>query len=133
MHSTGIYSWDLLGPDDVHHWEVDTEAVTANIIHRTHSRLYPMDPRLDINALARELIAAINNGNDDDRLEWTPDRRRVHVKISVAIPETNKQTTSDRRKRFRSALEEGLAAGWDKVRPYTYEKRPLSHANAVRE
>lgn len=73
-----------------------------------------MQARLDVEALAEEIAALIVSRKEDDRLRWYEDGQ-VRVLIGKVLPEASavKQTLAGRRKRFRAALAERLAAeGW---------------------
>lgn len=106
-------------------WTVDLDAVTVSVDERRYRQLRPQAPRLDVRPIADEIARIIVDGSDDDRLEWSPDRRKVHVLVNAVIPATVRETTTARRRRLRTALDARLeAAGWT-PRPgaWRYERR----------
>lgn len=88
----------------LHRWEVNTEQPEARIVNTSVRQLSPKSQVMDIKKVANETATLIFNGLDDPRLTWLEDRQRVQVNIVEVIPETNKQTTQGRRKRFREIL-----------------------------
>ena len=85
-----------------------------------------MQPGLDVEPLAVEIVSLIEGGVDDERIKWSADRSRVTVVIGQFIPDSGpKQTVTARRKRFKKMLSEALvAAGWQEVTgtsPNTWE------------
>ncbi len=81
-----------------------------------------MQSRLNVLPLADSVAKAIVGGADDPWLKWSADRKSVSVQIGKVIPDTGPaQTTINRRKRFRVALDQRLsAAGWSTARPNIY-------------
>jgi hypothetical protein len=74
--------------------------------------------------LAKSVADAIINFDHNNKyLEWKDDNK-VKVIIGSIIPETKKQTTTSRRKRFRNELDEMLKPhGWSRpLKSYIYEK-----------
>ena len=105
-------------------WEVDTEKREAHIAQRSHRQLTPMDARLNVNTLVEELATLIKAGADDPRLVWKDGKSTVRIDIGRTIPATNKQTTADRRRRFREALLVRTAAnGWEQLPRYAFRVR----------
>jgi hypothetical protein len=97
----------------VHHWEVDVEQGTANIVDERRRQLYPQSPRMDTKLRAKEVADRILNAIDHPTLEWNSDRTYVILKISEIIPEGYAQTTTARRKRFNKQLETiMIEQGW---------------------
>jgi len=107
---------------DLHHWEVNVQTGYATIRRIGKRQLEPMSRPLNVGPIAEKVADAIVNHQKNDWLVW----KRVsfvQVRISLIIPETNLQTTTARRKRFRKALTEMLKpAGWNEVRPNFYER-----------
>ena len=94
-------------------WTIDLDAVAVSVDERRFRQLRPQAARIDVRSIADEIAGLIVEGADDDRLEWSSDRRQVHVLIGVVIPATYRQTTTARRRRFRDALDERLdTEGW---------------------
>ena len=98
---------------EVQSWTVNVEDRSVELMGSRPRQLTKAAPRLDVVPLARQCLDEMNAGPEggSDWLMW-PDETRVRVKISRIIPETNKQTTAGRRKRFREALND-LAAATD--------------------
>ena len=85
-------------------------------------QLRPKQPPFKVEPVVDDLIRHIVHQTADERLEWTSDG---DVKIIInKIDELNtefQQTRADRRKRFREALDKGLAeAGWEKIGHYRF-------------
>lgn len=94
-------------------WCVDLESTTAHPVGSRRRQIRSMAPRIDVRALADEVVSLMNAGVDDERLRWSADRTRVTVRIGRVIPPGVKQTVEDRRRRFRKALCEAAASsGW---------------------
>jgi hypothetical protein len=106
---------------EVQHWSVNVETGEASLDRVTQRQLSPTDKRLDVKALARDVADLIMSGTDDERLAWSDGKQRVTVVMSKTVPETHKQTTTARRKRFRAALEPMLAeAAWNRAPDWSY-------------
>ena len=98
---------------NLHHWEVDVEQGTANIVKEGYRQLRPTSPRMDTESRAKEVANNILNGLDHPTLEWNSDRDYVVLKISKIIPQGFAQTTVNRRKRFNKQLEDIMVEhGW---------------------
>ena len=111
---------------EIQEWTVDVDKAEAIVETRGHRQMRPMQPRLDVEPLAVEIVSLIEGGVDDERLKWSADRSRVTVVIGQVIPDSGpKQTVTARRKRFKKMLSEALvAAGWQEVTgtsPNTWE------------
>jgi len=91
---------------------VDLDVGSASLTDKRRRRVKPGDKPLDVKALADELSQAILSQDDDKPLQWTV-QGTVRVKIAEIVPDTNKQTTSGRRKRLWKELEQDLKPhGW---------------------
>lgn len=98
---------------ELHHWEVDLTSASASIIKIGRRQLTPMDKRMDTLAKAQETARVIQSKSDHESLIWTEPGVHVVVQISNVIPETNQQTTQNRRKKYRDHLERiMLEHGW---------------------
>ena len=111
---------------EIQEWTVDVDKAEADVETRGYRQLLPMQPRLDVEPLAVEIVSLIEGGVDDERLKWSADRSRVTVVIGQVIPDSGpKQTVTARRKRFKKMLSEALVAGgWREVTgtsPNTWE------------
>ena len=98
------------------------DALTAQHGSVGRRQIRPMQPRLDVRPLAKEVSELIIQGNKDLRLRWNDDGS-VRVLIGEILPKDSavKQTLEGRRKRFSAHLD-GLmdGAGWSKVRHSVY-------------
>ena len=97
-------------------WRIDVQKGVAEFAEHPRGRLVGerAEP-LKVEPLVGEIETLVREGKEDLRLKWLS-TNCVRVQISEVIPATNKQTTSERRKRFIKALEERLkVAGWHKV------------------
>ena len=114
---------------NVHKWTVNLEEGRADCDPYFGRRVVGVrDKPLKIEPIAKEICQEIMDQNkESENLIWKSDKK-VRVRIGDIIPETNKQTTAARRKRFRKALEELLIAnGWQPTRAYNiYEKTETS-------
>ena len=98
---------------NLHHWEVDVEQATANIVKKGYRQSRPTSPRINAESLAKEVANNILNAIDHPTLEWNSDRDYVVLKISEIIPQGFAQTTTARRKRFNEKLETIMVEhGW---------------------
>lgn len=96
-------------------WVVDTERRSIDQVRSRVRQLSPSAPRLDVHALAQQCLAAMMAGPEADTTGWLKwvSPSEVKLQISQVIPQTFKQTTADRRRRFSrelTALSEG--SGW---------------------
>lgn len=110
---------------EVQRWAIDVDNETVHFAHTRRRQLGALAPRLDVNSLAKRCAALIIHHMADSWLKWSS-ANEVKVDIALIIPETNKQTTIDRRKRFRKALaDELVGTGWESPRPnvWVYEQR----------
>jgi hypothetical protein len=98
-------------------WTLNVDAGTASFHEEGHSQLRPMQPRLNVEAMADEVAQMITTGQLDPRLRWYPDGA-VRVLIGEILPEHSavKETLAGRRRRFAMALVDRLGcAGWVRV------------------
>lgn len=102
---------------ELQNWRVDLEKGTATLVRTGYRQLYRMAPRLDVKPIAREISELILSNKKDERLKWYDDGR-VRVEIGKVIPDwAAKQTTTGRRKRFRTELNRLLDRhGWAPTR-----------------
>jgi len=109
----------------VYKWTINLREGTASCDQHPKRRLVGERSRpLNVEPLAKEIAQQIIDiDKNAKKLEWKSDEK-VKVLIGEVIPETNKQTTSARRKRFRNKLKELLDAhGWRTTLGYNiYEK-----------
>lgn len=97
---------------ELHHWVVNLEAKCAEISRTNVRQLSPMSTRMDCKKIAEEVADRILNGEEHETIEWRMVNYAV-LNIGKVIPETNQQTTANRRRRFREALEERMQLrGW---------------------
>jgi len=97
---------------EVHHWEVNINTRNANILKKGVKQLYPMSPRMNFKMVAEGVANQILTGEQHENIQWRTDDYVV-LNIGEVIPETNQQTTTYRRKRFRGELETIMSVhGW---------------------
>lgn len=112
----------------VHTWCVDAVAGTAKIVRRTHRQLYGTRPKLDVVALAAGVVDAVQSKTEHPAVAM---RGSVLVIAAGRVPgiqdrSAAMQTLRGRRRRFRAALTEALAAnGWREVGQYRFERAGL--------
>jgi hypothetical protein len=99
---------------ELHHWTVDVEAETARITNRTRRQLYRQSKPLKVEPIAQQVADRIRSGEIHETLRWT-DPDTVSININIVIPETTRQTTTSRRKRFYEALDELLQPEWTRT------------------
>jgi hypothetical protein len=108
-------------------WSVDVDKAEAHVETRGYRQVNAMQPRLDVEPIAAEIVSLVEGDIDDERLKWSADRSRVTVTVRRVIPTSGpKQTVEGRRKRFTKALVETMiSAGWREVTgtlPCTWER-----------
>ncbi len=102
---------------ELHCWQVNLDQMTATCIAAGHRQvgITAKSVRQDeLQQIADEIAALIQNGAADDRLSWKVSDT-VHVIAEQIIPAKSgfKRTLEGRRKRLRQVLEEVLAGlGW---------------------
>jgi hypothetical protein len=107
----------------LYEWSLDLESRTASIMRKGRRQLRPIAKKLDVKPIAESLADAIINGRRDDRIKIMADAS-VKIDIGRIIPETNQQTTTDRRKRLRRCLTALLEPhGWKELRANVYARR----------
>ena len=113
---------------EIQEWIVSVETRRATLERGSRYRqLEPQDARLNVKPIAEGVATLIVNFQDDQALKWSGDRKTVTIQIGKLIPENIQQTTTDRRKRFRAALEPLLLRkGWSVV-----PRKPNSYAAPV--
>jgi len=107
---------------EVHDWTVDVEQRSASLSGTGIRQLYPMQARLDVGPMAKEITESIVNHREDPRWRWQKDGS-VRILIGKVLPADSavKQTLEGRRRRFRQVVEEYLTdSGWPKVRVDVY-------------
>lgn len=107
---------------DTLRWVLDVEQRTAALAPPAHASFPPARPKHNMLELAEQIVRLILARREDLRLRWYSDGS-VRVAVGAILPEGVgfKQTVSNRRKKFRLALDEQLpAAGWRKVKDYVF-------------
>lgn len=100
------------GRGEIQNWQVNLVTRTAVYSQTGYRQIYPMDARFDAKSAAAEIAELVCLKGDDRRLRWRADGS-VAINTGLVVPETNKQTTLGRRKRFASELKALLTAkGW---------------------
>ena len=109
-------------------WTVNAESGQA-ICGGTvgHRLLRPMNNAMKVEPIAKEIAAAILDGQEDPRLHWK-NEAKVRVLIGKFIPDdAPKQTVDGRRKRFWEALKNELAhSDWDGPRAQYFVRKSNS-------
>ena len=107
----------------VYLWTINLKEGSANCGYPKQRFTGKRDKPLKVKPLAENIAQQIVNLNKNhEMLDWKSDRK-VKVRIAKVIPETNMQTTTARRKRFRNELEELLRPhGWHTSYYNVYEK-----------
>jgi hypothetical protein len=101
-------------------WRVDISTWTAGFDSKRYRQLTPPAKRLDVTPIAEKTADEIVSARESEALKRYPDGR-VKVLIGSLIGGSNAQTITDRRKRFRTALEALLSAkGWKTIGVNTY-------------
>lgn len=107
---------------DIQRWALNLASKEAHCETMDRRMVSKMDSRLDVNSIAQEVADLILKHSIDDRLKWNRSGT-VRVQVGKIIPETKKETTAGRRKKFRKALTEIIGEfGWQEVRPNVYHK-----------
>jgi hypothetical protein len=114
---------------ELQRWCIDLRRLRANCTRdRGYRQLQPRAEPVKIGPLAAELAEAISEGRADERIKWGHDGT-VRVVLTKVFPYGSGylQTIAGRRKRFRAALTELLAArGWREVRRDVYSRETSS-------
>jgi hypothetical protein len=104
-------------------WEINVETRTLEGGETgSYRQKFPMQPRLDVKPIAKEIAELIISKQEDNRLKWNTDGS-VRVIIGDVIPSKGifKTTLEGRRKRFHTEIESLLTTGgWHKVRANVY-------------
>ena len=100
---------------EVQTWILDLDRHLATHRIDGYRQINARDGRLDVDAIAGELARDIRERRKNMRLQWIGEFR-VRVYTEQAIPETNRQTTISRRKKFRVRLEHHLRPDWTRVK-----------------
>lgn len=109
---------------ELQYWMVNVETGIAKVAEiNSKRRVKPLQPSLDVNPIAEEIVGLILAGTNDERLKWYGDAK-VRISISKIIPNLSapKQTIAGRRKRLGKAIEARLKQhGREKVGIHTFE------------
>jgi hypothetical protein len=100
---------------EVQQWTVNIEMAEASVERGRRRQVEAKAKPVKVEPIADDLMRMIVERQNDPRLKWDGDSR-VKIVIANVIPATNQQTTSGRRKRFWTALEQKLRSnGWARV------------------
>lgn len=117
---------------DLQQWEVDVSAGIVELHSSGWRQVRPMGSRWNAKAArstAEEIANAIRADQNDPRLRWTKDRRKVLVLTSMAVPQGPAETVRGRVRRLHTNLEQILGpTGWTRGNSYWYV-RPGESAN----
>lgn len=105
----------------VYSWQVDVEHGTARMAECPRRRTVGDRAKtVKVQPIAEEIAGLILRHEPDARLIWKA-AQLVRLNIGGIIPATNQQTTSARRRRFKTALESELAPhGWKRTGVNTF-------------
>jgi hypothetical protein len=108
---------------ELQRWHVDLGRLQASCIKdRGYRQLRQRAEPVKTSPITAELAEAISEGRADDRLKWGHDGT-ARVVLVFPYGSGYMQTIAGRRKRFRTALTELLAArGWREVRRDVYSR-----------
>jgi len=70
---------------DLQEWTVNVEEGTASCIRSGFRQLEPMAKALKVAPVVKELVQLIEEGSEDQRLNWSGDGQRVTVSLRKAI------------------------------------------------
>lgn len=110
-------------------WTVNVEKMTVACVEARHRQVRPMQARLDLAAIAEEIVAQVVNRQQDHRLKWYADGR-VRVLVGKVLLEgaAVRQTLAGRRKRLRAAVKERLEMErWEEVSVHVYRPWATKH------
>ncbi len=106
-------------------WTVDVDEGVASSEPAGHRQLYKMAGRLNLRPVAEKIVDIIAQGKDDERLRWSPDRKRVTILLRRTLEQAAAEqgvssgyarTIEGRTKRLKNELAPMLeAAGWAPV------------------
>jgi len=109
---------------EIQKWELNTEKRTALFSNTGYRQIKPKQKNLDVKLIAEDTAKLIVNKEKHERLRWSEDGS-VYVQIGKIIPEDSsfKETVVNRRKRFRTQLDEILEKkDWQKLSNNHYKK-----------
>jgi hypothetical protein len=107
---------------EIQSWTLDLDCKTARVEVSGKRQLEAKARAMKTAPLAETICKLILDRTEDSRLVWKDDRK-VRIDIEKVIPATNQQTTSSRRKRFRTDLQTILSAhGWRMTTINTFER-----------
>ena len=110
--------------DELQHWSVDLDEMTAEITKIGYRQEYPMAARVSVKSMAAEIAERILNSDDDDRLQRLDDGT-VKVLASSIFPTNSgfKRTVEGRRRSLCGYIGDVLADhGWEKLRWNRFKK-----------
>jgi len=101
------------GNAEVQSWDVDLSEATAKV-NPSGKRVLHRNKTIDVGDLAKVVSELVVSGSKHEWLQWISPSA-VSILISKIVPQTNKQTTASRRKRFIKSLTTILSQkGWTK-------------------
>lgn len=106
----------------VQEWEINVQKKIALCENVRYRQVYKREPKLNVRQIAQEIVQLIIEGKQDERLKWYKDGS-VRIHIGKILPEGSsfKQTLINRRKRFRTAMDELMIdSGWQKIKHNLY-------------
>ena len=119
---TGVESSPGVPSGPAQEWELDLNTNRASLAKPPPRPFQPTRPKFNMPELAEQVARLIQERRQDPRLRWYSDGS-VRFAVGIMFPEGAgfKQTVSNRRRKFRLAMDEKLtAAGWRRVKDYVY-------------
>lgn len=106
------------------HWHVDVEAGTATLGKVGWRQNKPQSDDFPVKATAAEVIEAIRNGQNHDRLQWDgPNKVKLMTTKLFSEGSGYRRTVEGQRKRFRSYVTEALLVeSWKRLGNDLFER-----------
>jgi hypothetical protein len=108
------HGWTAMGSTraELQRWGVDLDRKVADWVKDGYRQIEKRDSAFNVKPIADELSKLIQEGRQDERLQWAASGR-VRVLFGKIIPTTNKRTTEGRKARLVGALERRMIPiGW---------------------
>ena len=112
---------------EIQHWEVNVDELTAKCDLTWYRELEPRAEAVkeaELVQLAQEIAALVKRESKDERINWK-DSETVRILVSKIelLQAEFKQTTGDRRRRFRRHLQDAMSQiGWTQVRRDVFQR-----------
>jgi hypothetical protein len=111
---------------NLHRWRVSFDPPDASFSGAGFRVVGNISPKWYPDEIVSELSQAILNGKEHPHVKWINENQFRVFGIGALVPGDCKQTLSNRRYRFRSALRARLSSsGWKETSPYKFTKDVL--------